>query len=67
MKSIRVDDIGQLELELAIAERQVGRPGSCSTRYVRGREAVMPQSRLIVKLADCEFPCVLPEEVRYGA
>ncbi len=37
-KRIRAEDIGQLELGLA-PERQVGRHGSCSVKYVRGREA----------------------------
>ena len=66
MKRIQAGDIGQLELELAI-ERQVGRPGSCSVKHVRGREAVMPQSGLIKSLAECEVPCVLPEEVKSGS
>jgi len=56
-KLIRVEDI-DAAVRL-FAERQVGRPGSCSTEYVRGREAVMAQSGLVIDLAECEVPCVL--------
>ena len=55
---IRAEDIGQLVLELE-ADRQVGKHGSCSTEYVRGREAVMPQSGLEINLAVCEDHCLL--------
>ena len=36
--------------------------GSCSTEYVRGREAVMPQSGLEINLAECEDPRYLRGE-----
>ena len=35
------------------------RPGSCSTKDVRGREAVMPESGLVIDLAECEDPFIL--------
>ena len=37
-KFIRAEAIGQLALSLD-SDRQGGRPGTCSTEYVRGREA----------------------------
>ena len=41
---------------------EMGRYGSCSTEYVRGREAVMPEVQLELNLAECEDLCSLPEE-----
>ena len=29
--------------------------GLCSTEYVRGREALRPESGLLIDLAECEF------------
>ena len=43
-----------------------GRPGSCSTEYVRGREAVMAELRFQLALAECEDLCVLPWGDEYG-
>ena len=39
----------------------VSRPASCSTEYVRGREAVMPELCSDQILAECEIPFGLQE------
>jgi len=57
MNKIRAEDIGQLEL--LEPERQVGRHGACSTEYREGREAVMPESGLVVDLANHNEECTL--------
>ena len=40
---------------------QGSRHGSCSTEYMRGREAVIAELRFQMALAECEDPCSLQE------
>ncbi len=59
MRGIRVEVVAA-GVELP-GQGQDGRPGSCSVRYVRGREAVMPQLFPSIDLAECEDLCILQE------
>ncbi len=50
-----------------VRDRAVGWSGSCSTEYVRGREAVMPQLCVFCGIANCNQNCILPlGEVKNG-